>query len=109
MVRIYNKLVRDRIPEIIQENGQLCSTRILTDSEYIAALDAKLQEEYAEYKESRSLEELADVFEVLCAMAACNGFSKEDLIAAQEQKRTERGGFEDRILLLDVQANNYTY
>ena len=103
MVTIYNKLVRDRIPEIIQENGQLCSTRILTDSEYIAALDAKLQEELAEYKESRSIEELADIFEVLCAMAACNGFSKEDLIATQEKKRANRGGFKDRILLLEVQ------
>lgn len=106
MVTIYNKLVRDRIPQIIQENGQLCSTRILTDSEYVAALDAKLQEEHAEYKESRSIEELADIFEVLCAMAACNSFSKEDLIAAQERKRVDRGGFEDRILLLDVQDNN---
>ncbi len=109
MVKIYNKLVRDRIPEIIQENGQLCRTRILTDSEYITALDAKLQEEYGEYKESRSIEELADIFEVLCAMAACNGFSKEDLIAAQERKRVDRGGFEDRILLLDVQDNNKAY
>lgn len=106
MVTIYNKLVRDKIPQIIQENGQLCNTRVLTDSEYIAALDAKLQEELAEYKESRSIEELADIFEVLCAMAACNGFSKKDLIAMQEQKRADRGGFEDRILLLDVQDNN---
>lgn len=106
MVTIYNKLVRDRIPQIIQESGQLCNTRILTDSEYITALDAKLQEELAEYKESRSIEELADIFEVLCAMAACNGFSKEDLIAAQERKRADRGGFEGRIFLTGVQDNN---
>lgn len=106
MIKTYNKLVRDRIPEIIQGNGQRCRTRVLTDAEYIAALDSKLMEECAEYKDSRSIEELADIFEVLCAMAACNGFSKEDLIAIQEKKRADRGGFENRILLIDVQNNN---
>ena len=103
MIKTYNKLVRDRIPEIIQRNGQSCRTRILTDEEYLATLDAKLQEELAEYKESRSIEELANIFEVLCAMAACNSFSKEDLIATQEKKRADRGGVKDRILLLEVQ------
>ena len=102
MIKTYNKLVRDRIPEIIQRNGQNCRTRILTDEEYIAALDAKLLEECAEYKDSRSIEELADIFEVLCAMAACHGFSKEELISAQEKKHAERGGFENRIFLIDV-------
>ena len=106
MVTIYNKLVRDRIPEIIQRSGQSCRTRILTDEEYIAALDAKLQEECAEYMESRLIKELADIFEVLCAIAACSGFSKEDLIAIQEKKRADRGGFENRILLIDVQSHN---
>jgi predicted house-cleaning noncanonical NTP pyrophosphatase (MazG superfamily) len=55
MVKTYNKLVRDRIPEIIQNNGQICRTKQLTDEEYIAALDAKLYEEYSEYQESRSI------------------------------------------------------
>ena len=104
MVKTYNKLVRDRIPEIIQSNGQICRTKPLTDEEYIEALDAKLQEECAEYKESRSIEELADIFEVLCAMAICHGFTKEELIAAQEQKRADRGCFEGRIFLIDVQS-----
>ena len=98
----YNKLVRDRIPEIIRNNGQICNTRILSDVEYISALDEKLQEEINEYQESRSIEELADIFEVLCALAAYSGFSKEELITAQEQKRADRGGFEDRVFLLDV-------
>ena len=102
MNKKYYKLVRDRIPEIIQNNGQFCRTRTLTDEEYIEALDAKFMEEFAEYKDSRSLEELADIFEVLCAMAVCHGFSKEELIAAQEQKRADRGGFEEKTFLLDV-------
>ena len=102
MSRFLNKLVRDRIPEIIQNNGQFCRTRTLTDEEYIEALDAKFLEEFAEYKDSRSIEELADIFEVLCAMAACHGFSKEELITAQEKKHAERGGFENRIFLIDV-------
>lgn len=102
MRKIYNKLVRDRIPEIIQNNGQICRTRTLTNEEYIEALDAKFMEEFAEYKDSRSIEELADIFEVLCAMAAYHGFSKEELITAQEQKRADRGGFEDKIFLFDV-------
>ena len=98
----YNKLVRDRIPEIIRNNGQICNTRILSDVEYISALDEKLREEINEYQESRSIEELADIFEVLCALAAYGGFSKEELITAQEQKRADRGGFEGKIFLLDV-------
>ena len=62
MEKIYNKLVRDRIPEIIEADGRKCETVILSDEEYIAALDKKLSEELAEYLESGSLEELADLF-----------------------------------------------
>lgn len=82
MVKTYNKLVLDRIPEITQNNGPICRTKQLTDEEYIETLDAKLQEECAEQKESRSIEELANILEVLCAMAACHGFTKEELITA---------------------------
>ena len=65
MTKIYNKLVRDRIPEIIEADGKVCTTEILPDDRYLRMLDAKLDEELAEYQESKSLEELADLLEVV--------------------------------------------
>ncbi len=59
MTKIYDKLVRDRIPEIIESDGKVCATEILSDDRYLQTLDAKLDEELAEYQESKSLEELA--------------------------------------------------
>ncbi len=56
----YNKLVRDRIPEIIESSGKTCSTEILSPEEYLRMLDAKLDEELAEYHKDQNIEELAD-------------------------------------------------
>ena len=68
-MKVYNKLVRDKIPEIISaDNGSICKTRIMDDKEYLKALDAKLQEELCEYLESGSIEELADLEEVIRAV-----------------------------------------
>ena len=58
---IYNKLVRDRIPEIIEQAGQKCTCSILSDDDYLKMLDEKLNEELAEYQEDKSMEELADL------------------------------------------------
>ena len=60
----YNKLVRDYIPEIIEASGKSCVTEILSDEEYLRMLDAKLDEELAEYHKDRNIEELADLLEV---------------------------------------------
>ena len=68
MMKVYNKLVRDRIPEIIESDGNICTTEILPDDRYLQMLDAKLNEELAEYQESKSLEELADLLEVMRAV-----------------------------------------
>lgn len=68
MTKIYNKLVRDRIPEIIESDGKRCTTEILPDDRYLQMLDVKLNEELAEYQESISLEELADLLEVMRAV-----------------------------------------
>ena len=54
----YNKLVRDRIPEIIKADGKTCVCETLSDEHYLYLLDQKLNEELAEYQESKSLEEL---------------------------------------------------
>lgn len=64
-MKVYNKLVRDKIPEIIKADGKECKTHILSKDEYIAALETKLNEEVAEYQEDKNLEEMADVLEVL--------------------------------------------
>lgn len=98
----YNKLVRDRIPEIITASGKACDTRILSDEEYQVMLDEKLSEELTEYRQSGSMEELADLLEVMRAAAAARGSSIEEVERIRRRKAEERGGFEKRILLTAV-------
>ncbi len=100
----YHKLVRDRIPEIIEKAGKKCRTAILSESEYLAMLDEKLNEELAEYQESKSLEELADLLEVMRAVAAVRGSSFEQVESIRRDKAEKRGGFTKRILLLEVRS-----
>ena len=98
-MKVYNKLVRDKIPEIIKADGKICKTRILSDEEYIAALEAKLNEEVAEYQADKNLEEMADVLEVLQAICLVRGYSLEELEAMRLKKAVERGGFSEKIFL----------
>ena len=100
--KMYNKLVRDRIPEIISARGAVCETEILSDAAYLSMLDAKLEEELAEYKKDQTLEELADLLEVIYACAAARGYSVSELEALRARKAAERGGFANRILLKSV-------
>lgn len=102
MEKIYNKLVRDRIPDIIEEGGNNAKTKNLTDEEYIAELDKKLIEEMNEYLESGSLEELADLTEVIRAAALARGHSLDELEKARLRKAEKRGGFEKKIFLVEV-------
>lgn len=103
MERIFNKLVRDNIPDIIASNGEESVTRILTDEEYEAALYKKLLEETNEVISSKSsgetLEELADVLEILMLIAKLNGKTLDDVLKIAAQKKLKRGGFEKRIFL----------
>ena len=99
---VYNKLVRDRIPEIIESSGKTCLTATLSDEAYIHMLELKLNEELEEYQESKSMEELADLIEVIAAIAKIRGCSWEELLRIRNQKRGQRGCFEKRILLLEV-------
>lgn len=98
----YNKLVRDRIPEIIESSGKKCSTEILSPEEYLCMLDAKLDEELAEYHKDQNIEELADLLEVIRAAATARGYTIEDLERVRAEKAAKRGGFEKRILLKEV-------
>jgi len=99
---IHNKLVRDRIPEIVSNAGKRAVTRVLSEEEYIAELDRKLDEECSEYHADKSLEELSDVLEVLYAIATARGYSAEELEQARAAKAEKRGAFADRIFLEKV-------
>lgn len=98
----YHKLVRDRIPEIIEASGKSCTTELLTDEEYLKMLDLKLDEELAEYHKDQNIEELADLLEVLRACAVARGYSLDALEQVREEKAVKRGGFEKKILLKEV-------
>lgn len=102
MGKTYNKLVRDFIPEIIEKSGKTYLTATLSDDAYLHMLDLKLDEELAEYQESKSIEELADLIEVIAAVAKARGCSREQLMRIRDQKRGKRGGFEKKILLMEV-------
>jgi len=100
--KVYNKLVRDRIPEIINASGNECVVEVLPEDNYITMLDLKLTEELSEYQESKSLEELADLMEVIYACAAAKGHTPSELEAMRVQKQAERGSFSKRLLLKEV-------
>lgn len=100
---IYNKLVRDLIPQIIESSGKKYNTKILDDNTYIEMLNQKLQEELNEYYESQDLIELADLLEVIYAIAKIKGLGGVELERLRERKQKERGGFDEKILLIDVE------
>lgn len=98
----YDKLVRDRIPEIIRRGGKRCTVRKLSQEEYLQRVDAKLDEELAEYHRDRNVEELADLLEVLYAAAIARGYTLEELERVRAEKAEQRGGFSQGWLLLEV-------
>ena len=102
MIREYHKLVRDEIPRIIEESGKRCEVTVLSPEDYLAMADRKLQEELDEYLESGSLEELADLLEVIRAAAIARGGSIEQVEEIRVRKAEERGGFEKRLCLEKV-------
>ena len=99
---VHNKLVRDRIPEIIEASGKYCVTEVLPNDAYIQALDAKLSEELAEYQQSKSLEELADLLEVMGAVVKARGYTWDDLTRVRKEKRAQRGAFDQKLFLKEV-------
>lgn len=103
--KIYHKLVRDRIPEIIEADGKTCVCETLSDQGYLSLLDQKLNEELMEYQESKSLEELADLLEVMQAVVKARGWTVEELERVRADKAAERGGFEKKILLKEVRED----
>ena len=98
----YHKLVRDRIPEIIESSGKTCTTEILSDEDYLRMIDAKLDEELAEYHKDQNIEELADLMEVIYAATIARGYTLDQLEQVRAEKAAKRGAFAKKILLKEV-------
>ena len=99
---LYCKLVRDKIPEIIKASGKDAVTCILPDKEYAIFLERKLDEEIREYHESKDVEELADILEIIISLAEIKGYKFSDLYDIRTQKAKEKVVFSNKIFLISV-------
>jgi predicted house-cleaning noncanonical NTP pyrophosphatase (MazG superfamily) len=102
---IYNKAVRDKIPELIKESGSTCNVKTLSNDEFLDALERKLVEEIKEYQQSKSIEELADIMEVIFRISNLKGTSVEKLEEIRKEKTNKRGAFEKNLFLIDTENN----
>ena len=102
----HNKTIRDKIPEIIQKDGQTCNVKTLSDEDFLVELEKKLSEEITEYQNDKNPEELADILEVIYRIAQLKGVSKEELEKIRTKKLEERGGFEENLFLIDTTKSN---
>lgn len=98
-MKIFNKLVRDNIPQIIETRGEKAIIRTLSDEEYKEQLDVKLQEEVKEYLEDDNVEELADIVEVIYAILEYKKIKLEDFEKIRKDKAEKRGTFKEKIFL----------
>lgn len=98
----YNKLIRDKIPQIIEQSGKKAIVEKLTDDQYLAMLNAKLDEELAEYQNGKNIEELADLVEVVYAILDVRGVSLAEFEKIRQEKVDARGAFKDRLFLKEV-------
>jgi predicted house-cleaning noncanonical NTP pyrophosphatase (MazG superfamily) len=102
---IYNKLVRDKIPQIIEEKGKIAEVLIMDTDEYAKMLNLKLQEELNEFieaNENDQVEELADLVEVIYAILESKGVALDDFDKKRLAKKEAKGGFKDGLLLVSV-------
>ena len=98
-MKVYDKLVRDRIPEIIEGSGNKCEIEVVSDEVALEYLYKKLNEEVGELLEDKNLDEIADCLEVLFAIGDKYGYSEDEVLGRRNQKRDSRGGFEDNLVL----------
>jgi predicted house-cleaning noncanonical NTP pyrophosphatase (MazG superfamily) len=103
---LYNKLVRDKIPEVIHKGGNTCRVRTLSDEEYLTELQKKCKEELGEYLSSsndeEAVEELADLLELIRTLSLVHGSDPKKLEEIRINKAHERGGFQEKLFLIDV-------
>jgi len=102
----FNKLVRDRIPEIIENNGEFAKVRILEDEEYINELNIKLKEEVNEYLIDNNIEEIAEIMEVLLAILKFNKIEYDEFEKIRTSKVQKRGAFDKRVFLEQTYEEN---
>jgi predicted house-cleaning noncanonical NTP pyrophosphatase (MazG superfamily) len=95
----HNKAIRDKIPEIIKESGNVCNSVTLSDEQFLIELEKKLVEELTEYQESKNVEELADVLEVIYRISNLKGFNLDKV---RLEKIEKRGKFEKNLFLIDT-------
>ena len=98
-MKVYDKLVRDRIPDIIESSGIKCEVEVVSDDVALEYLYKKLGEEVDELLSDKNLNEIADVMEVLFAIAKKYGYSEDEVLGRRNEKRDSRGGFEDNLVL----------
>lgn len=102
-MKVYNKLVRDKIPQVIEADGRKCETSIVSKEQLLPLLEEKLKEEVNEFMQDKNLEELADIMEVVFGLAENLGYSEEDLLKKREEKKEARGGFKEGVFLKTVE------
>lgn len=98
-MKVYDKLVRDRIPEIIESSGNKCEIEVVSDEVALEYLYKKLNEEVGELLEDKNLDEISDCLEVLFAIGAKYGYSEDEVLDRRNEKKLERGGFSNNIVL----------
>ena len=98
----YYKAIRDKIPEIIKKSGYDYNIKKLSNSEFLVELEKKLGEELEEYNQSKSVEELADILEVIYRISELTGTSKEQLEQLRTKKAQDRGAFDENLFLIDT-------
>lgn len=98
----FDKLVRDRIPEIAEEKGRKVSFHIAAEEEFEKKLLEKLKEETSEFIKDKNIDEMADIFEVITSINKIYGWTLDEVIKVQKEKRIKRGGFNNKIILDEV-------
>lgn len=104
-MKVYNKLIRDKIPEIMEMNGKTFELRTLSDREYCEMLNKKLHEELQEFEEASDTEqiaELADIVEVIYAIVGSKNVSLDEFDQVRLAKKEDRGGFAQKLFLISV-------
>jgi len=99
----YNKVIRDKIPEIITDSGKKYSLKQLDDASFLTELEKKLIEEVNEYAESKDVEELADLLEVIYRISELRGVSMGELDKVRKDKSEKRGKFANNLFLIDIE------
>ena len=98
----FNKAIRDKIPEIIQQDGHTCNVQVMSDEKFLLKIEKKLSEEVTEYQNDKTPEELADILEVIYKIAQLKGISKDELEKIRVKKLEDKGGFSMNLFLIDT-------